>query len=129
MALKELTKEEKQILPALIDIIKERKGKSNAINNNKICEVLNYSYHLNIIWKPVRIRKMVNYLRNKDLLLHLCSNSKGYFIAANEQELDDCIASQTERVGSAKRTLDSLTRQKTKFGLNTKPGEQTNFKF
>ncbi|MBW2998462.1 hypothetical protein KY321_02890, partial [Candidatus Woesearchaeota archaeon] len=62
-----------------------------------------------------RIRKIVNYIRNNDLLLLLCANSKGYFLPQNLTELDEYLDTMEKRIKSQLKTFDKLKEQRQKY--------------
>ena len=104
----EITSEEKELLPLIIKGLSNKKGKENAITGAKICQSLKLN--------PVRLRKIVSYIRTNNLLLGLCSCKKGYFIASNYDELNDCIISLKQRIASQVKVLNSLEQQTIMFG-------------
>ena len=103
----------REILPLVIGGLRKRIGKENSITGSTIVRKLNsFCMSKGIDYKltGVRLRKMINYIRIRGTLLALCSTSKGYFIAANKSELEDCIESQKQRIRAQQMVVDSLER-------------------
>ena len=72
----------KSIVPAL----SRRIGKANAISNKEIREAV--FRHSGKKIDPVRLRRMITYIRAFNLIPMLCANHKGYFVAENREEWD-----------------------------------------
>jgi len=72
----------------------------------------------------VRLRKIIHYIRVKNLISGLCSNSKGYYVAKDIKELEDNNKSLQQRIASQIDILNALERQTIMFGGT---GEQTDF--
>ena len=91
----ELTK----ILPLIANGLLNYKGKENAISGSLICKRFN-ERNSNIKYKlnPVKLRKIISCIRLRGDAMYLCSNSRGYYIAKNLEELDDCIESLEQRI-------------------------------
>lgn len=112
----ELSDYELQIVPSIIKGIQARIGKENAVKSSIICD------KMNII--GVRLRKIIHFIRVNNLLYGLCSNSKGYYVAKNIQELEDNNKSLQQRITSQIEILNALEKQSVMFGGT---GEQTDF--
>ena len=54
----------------------------------------------------VRLRKMINYLRNKGK--PICSSSVGYYYPADKKELQDTITSMAQRIDSQLQVINQL---------------------
>lgn len=110
----ELTDYEKNfVVPLIIKGLKNYIGKQNAISGTTICRTVNNkklltSYNLT----TVRLRKIVGHIRVTGKLMHLCSSSKGYYIAKNTKEFDDCIESLEQRVAQQQLVIKSLNWQR-----------------
>ena len=106
-------KEKYTLLPLIVKGIKRYKGKQNAISASVIIKRINESgrlgkYKLN----PVKLRKVIQVIRVNGLILNLCSCSKGYYIANNIQEIDDCIESLEQRISQQELVVKSLIWQR-----------------
>ena len=104
----ELTDYELEIVPLIVKGIGSRIGKENAVKSSIICD------KMNII--GVRLRKIIHFIRVNNLLSGLCSNSKGYYIAASLRELEDNNISLKQRIASQVEILNALENQTIMFG-------------
>lgn len=86
-----------------------RKGKDKAISNKEIRAA--YAGK-GVQLTDVKIRKIVNYIRTHDLVPCLVANSKGYYVAATEEEMNDYIKSLTQRCNEIDRVRAAAIRQK-----------------
>tara|TARA_R100000655_G_scaffold91646_1_gene132484 strand:- start:4458 stop:4829 length:372 start_codon:yes stop_codon:yes gene_type:complete len=112
----ELTDDELKKVPTIVKGIQKRIGKENAVTSKIICDKMNLI--------GVRLRKIIHYIRVKNLISGLCSNSKGYYVAKNIKELEDNNKSLQQRIASQIDILNALERQTIMFGGT---GEQTDF--
>ena len=71
-----LSEEELQIAQSVMKGLKKYVGKPNAKSGTTICSA--YTMHTKFKLQGVRLRKIINHLRNKGE--PFCSSSKGYFI-------------------------------------------------
>tara|TARA_Y100001938_G_scaffold130211_1_gene185976 strand:+ start:7021 stop:7440 length:420 start_codon:yes stop_codon:yes gene_type:complete len=103
--------EKRIIVPLMVRGLSKYIGKDNAINNAAICNKVNshkdvkYDYKLT----NVKCRKVIQYIRLKNLIEGLCSCHKGYYVAANLGEIKECIDSLTQRLNIQKKVRDGLT--------------------
>ena len=113
----ELTDFEKaKVLPIIVNGLQNKIGKENAVSNKLICEKMNISGMLGSYkLQPPRVRKIVNHIRITGMILHLCSNSKGYFVAKNKEELHDYLDGLGQRIDSQSAVHDSLAFQMKHF--------------
>jgi hypothetical protein len=100
----------------IIKGLRNYKGKDNAISGTLICNTINEkellkSYKLT----TVRLRKIVGHIRVTGKLMYLCSSSKGYYVAKDTQEFDDCIESLEQRVAQQQLVIKSLTWQRNNY--------------
>ena len=75
--------ERKVILPIILEGLKTKIGKANAVTNKYIISRLRDSYKID----AARLRKIINHIRTNDLLPGLIATSEGYFLATTESEL------------------------------------------
>ena len=106
----ELNEEELEKVGDIIKGIGARTGKENAISGKIICEKMNL--------QPVRLRKIIHFIRINSLLFGLCSNSRGYYMAKDLKEFEDCLISLKQRIRSQVDVLNELEKQKQMFGGN-----------
>jgi hypothetical protein len=112
----ELTDDELKKVPRIVSGIGKRIGKENSVTSNIICNKMDLI--------GVRLRKIIHFIRINNLVSGLCSNSKGYYIAKNIQELEDNNKSLQQRIASQIEVLNALEKQTIMFGGT---GEQTDF--
>jgi len=104
--------EQHTLLPVIIRGLREKVGAGNIITSTKIIAGMRKAgYKLD----DVRLRKIINHIRNNELIPCLASTSKGYFVATCSQELDDCIASIQGRIASQQAIIAALQQQKQKY--------------
>jgi carbamoylphosphate synthase small subunit len=89
-----LSKEELTILPTIVYGLQFRIGSKKAVTNKEIEEGLKKK-GINI--SAPRIRKIVNYIRNKGYIEGLVATSKGYYITMNPEEVRSWINSLESR--------------------------------
>ena len=99
-----LSDEEIKITIGLNIGLKRFVGKKNAIPGSKICE--SYNTKTEHKMTGVRLRKMINYLRNKGK--PICSSSVGYYYPADKKELQDTITSMAQRIDSQLQVINQL---------------------
>jgi hypothetical protein len=93
------------ILPKVIELVKYRKGKNNAVSNKKLVNLLTAMGHE--VSEP-RIRKMINQIRLKGLVNNLLASSKGYYISDDPNEVKKYVASLRERASAINAIADEL---------------------
>ena len=104
----ELTADEIKIAPSIVKGIGARIGKKNAITSSIICDKMGIT--------GVRLRKIIHFIRVNNLVSGLCSNSKGYYIASNLNELEENNISLKQRISSQVEILNALEQQSMMFG-------------
>lgn len=103
-----LTDRELFCLPYICDILKSAYGKENAIYNQQISDAC--PDHPG----PARIRKIINHIRQNDLVPCLIATSQGYYIAETEQEIKDYEDSLRGRELAIREVRESIERQRKK---------------
>lgn len=98
----------KNVLPVILDGLKTKIGKANAVTNKFIISRLRGSYKVD----AARIRKVINYIRTNDLLPGLIATSEGYFLATTEGELLEYEESLKGREEAIKAVRLSIARQR-----------------
>ena len=98
----------KQVLPAILEVLKTKIGKANAVTNKFIISRLRGTYKVD----AARIRKIINYIRTNDLLPGLIATSEGYFLATTESELLEYEDSLKGREEAIKAVRLSIARQR-----------------
>ena len=101
--------EEKVLLPVVIRGLSTKFGKYDAVTNNHIIKCLREKvYRID----AVRLRKIINYIRTKDLIPGLIATSDGYYIATTEQELIEYEESLRGREDAIRAVRLSIARQR-----------------
>lgn len=98
----------KQVLPVILEGLKTKIGKANAVTNKFIISRLRGTYKVD----AARIRKIINYIRTNDLLPGLIATSEGYFLATTEGELLEYEESLKGREEAIKAVRLSIARQR-----------------
>lgn len=96
----ELDRYEQRLVSVFADILKDHVGKENAITNKRMREKLLTNNNINI--KPARVRKIIHFLRVKDVFQNyaLLASSQGYYLSNNPEEIDKQIESLEQRMNS-----------------------------
>ena len=107
---KPLTDQEREVfLPPIIKGLRVKIGKDKAVTNRDIVRGL--KANLNIKIGEARVRKMINHIRNNDIIPCLIATSKGYYIAETKDEMLDYIDSLYGRVEAIEADALSMKRQ------------------
>lgn len=110
---KPLTEYERDVLlPVICRGLRTKIGIGNIISGAKIVKAMTAAKYK--LTEP-RLRKIINYIRNHNLVPCLASNGQGYFIATCPEEIDDCIASIQGRIDSHQALIESLKEQQQKY--------------
>lgn len=56
-----------------------------------------------------RVRKIINHIRTKRLVKNLIANSKGYYVAMSDKEVQNYVKSLNERINAITVIRDSYT--------------------
>jgi len=117
----ELNKYEKEILlPVIIRGLNTKIGVGSRITNGQMVRALKADKEMKYKVDDVRVRRVINYIRNNDLVLYLVSTSKGYYRATKRKEVEDWMESQLHRAMAILTGRASLGRQ-----LNSVAGLET----
>lgn len=105
-----LTDQEREVfLPPIIKGLRVKVGKEKAVTNKDIVRGLKANCNIKI--GEARVRKMINYIRNNDIIPCLIATSKGYYIAETKEEMLDYIDSLYGRVEAIEADALSMKRQ------------------
>lgn len=105
--------EETQLLPQIVRGLSLKVGKNNAVTNTAI--VRGMKENLNLRTTEPRVRKIINHIRNNDLVPCLIATSQGYYIAESEQELkdyEDSLLGREEAIHSVRMSIQRQRIQK-----------------
>lgn len=99
--------EEQVVLPKVVEIMENRKGFSHAITSKNILTL----YGASDKESSARVRKVINYIRNKSIIPCLIATSKGYYIATEAKEITDYEDSLRGRVSAIHKMRQSIHKQ------------------
>lgn len=99
--------EEKNVLPKIVEILENRKGYAQVITSKKILEL----YGTPDKESSARVRKVINYIRNHNVIPCLIASSKGYYIATDAKEIAEYEESLRGRVSAIHKMRLSIRKQ------------------
>lgn len=102
----DVTPEDIKVITIIVTGLRKKIGKENAITNQKIRQAMNEKF--GVILTDATMRKYIQYIRIHRLVDKLCASSNGYYVAANEHEFNEYIASLRQRTRSLLFTLSCL---------------------
>ena len=110
---KPLTEYEKDtLLPIMVRCLAKHIGKSCAISNAQMCEKMAlYGYQIG----EVRVRKIINHIRNNGLVECLIATGKGYYVTESIQEMETYIESVKNREDAIRAMRLSMEEQLSKM--------------
>lgn len=89
------------LLPVMVNGFKKKVGVEKCITNPKICKILKEKGYK--VSEP-RVRKLVFYIRQNNLVPKLIASSKGYWIATNRDEITGWVTSLENRISAMEET-------------------------
>lgn len=96
------------LVPAMVRGLKTKIGKANAITNKAMVKAMeSHGYSIN----DVKVRKIINYIRNNDLVPCLIATSKGYYIGESLQEMEEYVQSLMQRESAIKQIRQAIRKQ------------------
>lgn len=98
------------LLPQLVRGLRTKVGKAMSVTNKAIIDGMKRNLGLSI--SDARVRKLINHIRNNDLVPCLIATSQGYYIAESEQELKDYEDSLLGREEAIRSVRLSIQRQR-----------------
>ena len=104
----ELNWKELEAVEYVSSILRNHVGKDNAISNGKIRNVLQENGYN---FGGPRIRKIISYIRIKNIIHRVCSSHNGYFVAKDSEELNEYIKSLDGRINAMAAVKQSLLQQ------------------
>lgn len=99
-----LSTEEISLVPRLIKGFSHRIGEKNAITSDQIIYKLKAEGHK---MSGPRLRKIVNHIRTKKILVNLIATSKGYYIETDPDKIRDYIDSLKARANAIMAVANS----------------------
>jgi len=97
--------EKETLLPLLIKGLSARLGSENAVTNKEMIDGLAKMNHK---VTAARIRKIINYIRIKKLIVNLVSNSKGYYRTNDLEEVKKYRESLMQRASAIAEVAKSF---------------------
>jgi hypothetical protein len=101
----ELTDDEMRLVPIIVKRFNDKKGKEHIVTNEQIRKGLKFNLDIDIT-EP-RIRKIIQYIRVKNLLIGLIATSKGYFLATDSAEVEAWLLTMEQRKRAIEETIRS----------------------
>ena len=97
------------LLPAMVKELSQHVSRRSAIKSDYIAERM----LLATGQKPngARIRKIVNHIRITGMIPCLVATSEGYYVAANAEEIADCVISLQQRAKQIDQVAQALHNQ------------------
>jgi len=102
---KELTDDEMGLVPIIVKRFNDKKGKVHIVTNEQIRKGLKANLDIDIT-EP-RVRKIIQYIRVKNLLIGLIATSKGYFLATDSAEVEAWLSTMEQRKRAIEETISS----------------------
>lgn len=103
----DLTIEELSYVPFFVESFSKKIGKEKAVTNKQIIERL--AEKKKIYLTESRVRKIINYIRNGNLVMGLVASACGYYVTTDIQELKEYAQSLGHReaaIGSIRKRIE-----------------------
>lgn len=100
----DLTDEEMKLVPVFIKGFQDKIGPSKAVTNKVIVERLGKKYKIS----DARVRKIINHIRNHNLVPGLVASSQGYYVTRDPEELRRYIESLDGRESEIRRIKNTM---------------------
>ncbi len=97
------------VLPALSNGLRTKLGKQNAVTNKEIVAGLMKNRGIQVT--EARVRKIINYIRNRGIIPCLIATSTGYYVATDKKEPVDYIDSLLGREEAISVVRESMQAQ------------------
>jgi hypothetical protein len=117
-----------ELLPLLVKKLPHSVGKENAVKSNKIKD---YFGKKGIKINGARLRKLINYIRRKNLVPCLIASNKGYYVSDDIEDFKRFIESLRQRENAIRAVRIAMEQQYiTKMNVKIKfPVEKGNWKY
>ena len=102
-----------QVLPLVRAGLLTKNGAAMAVTNKEI--VAGLAKNCSISISEPRVRKIINYIRVKNMIPRLIATSRGYYVAESRQEVLDYIESLRSRENAIKSVRLSIESQLQSF--------------
>ena len=100
---------ENEILPMVVKIMEDHDGKEKAITNSMLREQLTDMGYQDV--GQVRMRKIINFIRNNYILICLKGCNFGYYLTTDTEEIKAYITSLIDREAAIRHTRQTIERQ------------------
>ena len=98
-----------EVLPMVIELLREHIGRDKAITNTQLRAQLIEIGYQDI--GQIRMRKLINYIRNNSILICLKGCTYGYYITEDPEEIRAYISSLVKREGAIRHTRETIENQ------------------
>jgi len=98
-----------QIEKLILSFLQKKILTTNKVTNFQIADYISSVSDCSI--SDAEIRKIINNIRNQDVVLLLLADTQGYFIADNKKQVLDWIDVHKKKIESMQVTLQSIERQ------------------
>lgn len=112
-----LSQKELDLIPVFIASLKKHIGKANAVTATSIADGI--LTHCKVKLTGSRIRKIINHIRINDLVPCLVSNSNGYYVCNDADEVEQYINSLLDRSSAIIAVANALKGQKIHLCYNS----------
>lgn len=99
--------EKNTLLPIFVKGLLKKVGHSNAVTNKHMVQGLKKLGH-NV--NDARVRKLINFIRNKNLIPGLIASSRGYYISNDPEEVEKYCESLAQRSNEINRIKNRMLR-------------------
>lgn len=98
-----------ELVPGLVNIVNNRKGKDNAITAKELCGQV--AKHTSQTLTGPRCRAIIHYIRINDLVPMLVASGKGYHVSQDLHECKRYIETLQQRAAAIHSIQAALARQ------------------
>lgn len=104
--------EQTVLLPVFVRCLSTKIGKQNAITNAKMVAAMRACEAPKFKIDEIRVRKIINHIRDYALVPCLIATSKGYYVATTDFELQEYEESLKGRIDAINQILESIHLQR-----------------
>ena len=105
---RDLEPKEREVVFCVVEILKERKGKGQAITNKQISQIVARVTGTKL--SPPRMRKIINLIRVRGILPGIIGWNTGYFLAQEEEEWRDGMIGLQDRIEAITAVYDAMVK-------------------
>lgn len=104
----DLNEYELSLVPVFVRGFATKTGKARAITNSSIVTIMNGKYHGKQKLSGPRVRKIINHIRNHNLVQGLIATSNGYYVSMDAEEVRKYISSLAGRENEIRRIKEGM---------------------